>query len=156
MKTERLPTRDVRENRSEREEKLGNASDTLPGKTLRDRALHLHETPLHEEGRQPKRFTDEPVIPNVLPALPASGKIWFRLNAPTADRVCVAGMFNDWNPSATPLSKHDDGQWRVQTELAPGEYEYRFVVDGLWQEDPHARHAVPNPFGSRNSVIHVA
>ena len=54
MKTERLPTRDVRENRSQREEKLGNASDTLPGKTLRDRGLHSNGTHPHDEGREAK------------------------------------------------------------------------------------------------------
>ena len=36
MKTARRHTRDRHEDRCEREEKLGQAMDTLPGKTLRD------------------------------------------------------------------------------------------------------------------------
>jgi Glycogen recognition site of AMP-activated protein kinase len=39
--------------------------------------------------------------------------------------------------------------------LEPGTYEYCFVVDGKWIPDPLAKEMVPNPFGSRNSVITV-
>lgn len=157
MKTERLPTRDVRENRAERQEKLGQALETLPGKTLRDRRPNSRRTNGHDEGRGANRVVNEPVMANV--GVPVTGgsmqKIWFRLNAPSAARVCVAGTFNDWNPSTTPLLKHNDGEWRIQKDLPPGTYEYRFVVDGVWQEDSHAKHTVPNPFGGRNSVVFV-
>ena len=70
--------------------------------------------------------------------------------------MSVAGTFNAWDSLATPLSKTKDGEWRFHTDLAPGEYEYRFIVDGVWQEDPHATNAVPNPFGGRNSVLRVS
>jgi hypothetical protein len=40
--------------------------------------------------------------------------------------------------------------------LAPGTYEYCFIVDGQWMPDPMARETVPNPFGGRNSVLKVA
>ena len=40
--------------------------------------------------------------------------------------------------------------------MAPGTYEYCFVVDGQWMPDPLARESVPNPFGGRNSILQVA
>ena len=162
MKTERLPTRDVREDRCEREEKLGQPLETLPGKTLRDRVPNSRVTKTRAAGAGAK----VPVMPVpgsmlsaklTIPVVVSSTRnVWFRLKAPTASRVCVAGTFNDWNPTATPLAKSKEGEWRVEKRLAPGEYEYRFVVDGVWQEDPDAKRAVPNPFGSRNSIFQVA
>ena len=37
--------------------------------------------------------------------------------------------------------------------LAPKRHEYRFIVDGEWQDDPHAAIQVPNEFGSSNCVL---
>jgi len=39
--------------------------------------------------------------------------------------------------------------------LTPGRYEYRFLVDGQWRNDPECAECVANPFGSENCVIHV-
>jgi hypothetical protein len=159
MKTERLPTRDVREDRCEREEKLGQAMETLPGKTRRDRLSNSRVTKTRVPSARVKATVPESARSSKL-TLPigVSGtrKVWFRLSAPAANRVCVAGTFNEWNPTATPLVKGKEGEWRADQELVPGEYEYRFVVDGTWQEDPDAKRAIPNPFGSRNSILHVA
>ena len=49
-----------------------------------------------------------------------------------AERVFLAGTFNDWNPEATPMTRTKDGTWQVALDLAPGRYEYKFVVDGNW------------------------
>ena len=48
------------------------------------------------------------------------------------------------------------GRWLRETVLAPGSYEYCFVVDGRWTADPLAKDSVSNPFGGRNSVLRVA
>ena len=79
----------------------------------------------------------------------------FTLIAPEAKQVYVAGSFNDWDAHCTPLSKGVNGEWSGYFPLKPGTYEYRFVVDGVWNEDPAARASVPNPFGSNNSVVIV-
>ena len=65
----------------------------------------------------------------------------------------MAGSFNGWEPSATPLEKQDDGRWAVELTLAPGRYEYRFVVDGCWMDDPLSSAFVSNPFGGLNCVL---
>jgi hypothetical protein len=49
-----------------------------------------------------------------------------------AGTVFLAGTFNDWNPETTPMVRADDGAWRIALELAPGRYEYKFVIDGKW------------------------
>jgi len=69
--------------------------------------------------------------------------------------VFLAGTFNDWNPCADPLAKHSGGTWSRRLLLEPGEYEYRFIVDGLWQDDPTVSCRVANPFGGFNSVLVV-
>ena len=81
--------------------------------------------------------------------------VTFRLSRPAARNVAVAGTFNNWNPSAATLRRGADGVWSLGLTLAPGKYEYRFVVDGEWISDPAASETAPNPFGGVNSVILV-
>ncbi|HWN93960.1 MAG TPA: glycogen-binding domain-containing protein [Methylomirabilota bacterium] len=78
-----------------------------------------------------------------------------RLVAPAAQAVSVAGTFNNWQPNATPLKPASGGAWIGELKLAPGRYEYLFVVDGKWLPDPAARECAPNPFGGLNSVVSV-
>jgi 1,4-alpha-glucan branching enzyme len=74
---------------------------------------------------------------------------------PLAREVFVAGSFNEWNPGATPLAAQGGGKWSAELALAPGAYEYRFVVDGEWTDDPKCPRNIANPFGSFNSVLEV-
>jgi 1,4-alpha-glucan branching enzyme len=69
------------------------------------------------------------------------------------DEVKVAGNFNAWNPDATPLKNAGGGEWVIRLLLRSGQYEYRFVVDGRWREDPQVPQHVPNPYGALNSVL---
>lgn len=80
----------------------------------------------------------------------------FEFTDPTAKHVCLAGSFNHWQPEAKTLHSSGAGDWWKETSLAPGSYEYCFVVDGKWVPDPRANESVANPFGGRNSVLHVA
>lgn len=65
----------------------------------------------------------------------------------------LTGTFNDWHPTAFPLIAADDGKWVKELTLPPGRYEYLFVVDGVWVEDPAAAASSPNPHGGENSVV---
>ncbi|MDB6032655.1 MAG: glycoside hydrolase family 13 [Verrucomicrobiales bacterium] len=71
-----------------------------------------------------------------------------------AREVLVAGTFNEWNP--TPMQMIHGSRWAIELRLKPGRYEYRFIVDGLWQDDPYAFIFCSNPFGTRNSVLILA
>lgn len=55
-----------------------------------------------------------------------------------ANTVCVAGSFNDWNTTATSMTKNDKGIWTVTVEnVTPGEHTYKFVInDKTWIADP--------------------
>ena len=84
-----------------------------------------------------------------------SPRVCLRLTHATAQEVCIAGSFNDWHPSVTPMVRLDDGKWAKELALPPGRYEYRFVVDGQWVDDPSATELIPNPFGTANAVLEV-
>ena len=75
-------------------------------------------------------------------------------HAPDARQVFVAGTFNEWKPDVQPLRREKDGLWLTDLSLAPGTYEYLFVVDEQWVRDPRSA-GVPNPFGGENSVLVV-
>lgn len=75
--------------------------------------------------------------------------------APDAHRVEVADTFNDWHPQANPLEHAGSGDWSTTIKLKSGQYEYRFLVDGVWADDTLAPLRAPNPYGSFNSVVNV-
>ncbi len=74
---------------------------------------------------------------------------------PHAKRVELAGEFNDWAPEATPLEKSNDGRWVTKLNLNSGQYQYRYVVDGRWQQDPYNANTVQNEFGEMNSILEM-
>lgn len=74
---------------------------------------------------------------------------------PAAQVVGVAGSFNGWNPQANLLSPTAAGEWSIRLMLKSGQYEYRFIADGEWVDDPQATQRVANPYGGLNSVLHV-
>ncbi len=79
----------------------------------------------------------------------------FKLYAPAARSVAVAGSFNNWNAQGLIAKKDSKGNWSAKVSLKPGQYEYKFVVDGNWMNDPACSATVGNSFGSANSVLQV-
>jgi hypothetical protein len=75
--------------------------------------------------------------------------------APQAKNVSLAGDFNDWQPARQPMrDEAGDGVWTTTIRLAPGRYEYMFVVNGEeWVPDPLARVRRPDGFGRENAVL---
>lgn len=60
----------------------------------------------------------------------------FRLNGyKQANQVMLSGNFNNWRAGELPMNRTEDG-WALDYVLAPGNYEYKFVVDGQWMQDP--------------------
>jgi len=81
--------------------------------------------------------------------------VQFKFYAPQAKEVFVGGSFNTWNQSKNPLKKDSKGNWKATVKLAAGRYEYRYWVDGTWQNAQEPVECIPNAFGSWNSVISV-
>ncbi len=90
------------------------------------------------------------------PAQPKAKTVSFQWMSTEANTVAVVGDFNNWDVQAHPLKKGKDGVWKVTLRLRPGTYEYLFVVNSEWREDPLNPHRVPNPHGGFNSLCEVA
>ena len=82
-------------------------------------------------------------------------RVTFSYHAPHADLVCVAGTFNDWDSSNRPMKKKGEGNWKCLMYLPTGTYEYRFVVDGVWTDDPQCLHRRPNQYGGVNCILEI-
>jgi 1,4-alpha-glucan branching enzyme len=87
---------------------------------------------------------------------PALKSIPFAATLGEVREVLLAGDFTGWTAAALPLRKNPDGRWTALLQLAPGEYQYRLLVDGQWRDHPEAQRRVPNPFGTENCVLTVA
>jgi 1,4-alpha-glucan branching enzyme len=81
--------------------------------------------------------------------------VWFDYANGAAREVTIAGSFNNWDVSSTPMVRLVRGRWLRVIYLPPGRYEYLFVVDGRCVADPRATESVPNVFGCMNSVVLV-
>ena len=82
-------------------------------------------------------------------------RVSFSLEAPGAERVTIAGDFNEWDPAGHSLKKDRKGLWKTSISLLPGTYQYRFLVDGTWQNDPACTECTENPYGTLNCVRRV-
>ncbi len=86
---------------------------------------------------------------------PGKKRVTFNAHAPNASEVAVAGTFNNWDPSTRPLKGEADGNWKITFYLSPGKYEYRFVVDGIWTDDPCCTNRCLNQYGGENCIVEV-
>lgn len=78
----------------------------------------------------------------------------FRIKAPNAKKIILAGDFNDWNPNSL-LMKKDGDYWTFPVYLSPGKHHYKFIVDGEWIRDPANKLWEQNEFGTGNSVLWI-
>jgi chromosome partitioning protein len=89
----------------------------------------------------------------------APREVVVRFKDAAAGDVRIAGDFNGWVPDRGVRSLiASEGQTRVWTNvltLEPGTYQYRYVVDGEWREDPANPQSAPGPTGQPNSILHV-
>lgn len=74
---------------------------------------------------------------------------------PAAKSVYLVGDFNQWQLEKKPMFRAKDGTFRTRMDLRSGRYQYKFVVDGLWFNDPDSLSQVINSFGTLNSVFEV-
>jgi chromosome partitioning protein len=83
-------------------------------------------------------------------------KVVFHYRAPEDSQVQIAGDFNDWTPENLQLAQGENGAvWQKSIILSAGDYQYKFLIDGNWKQDPESLGIVDDPFGSKNSVIRV-
>lgn len=75
--------------------------------------------------------------------------------AADAKEVIITGDFTGWAKEGVRFSPTAKGAWETTLELAPGEYQYRLLVDGRWHDHADAKKRIPNPFGTQNCVLEV-
>ena len=82
-------------------------------------------------------------------------KVPLKVRAVGAKEVVLTGDFTQWAKDQVRLTPTTGGEWITVLELAPGEYQYRLIVDGEWRDHPEAP-KIGNPFGTQNCVLIVA
>jgi len=80
----------------------------------------------------------------------------FYCAAARAKSVNLAGDFNGWDPSSLPMERRRDGWWFLQVPLTHGHHQYRFLVDGKPQLDPHATGVARNDHNEEVSLVAVS
>ena len=88
----------------------------------------------------------------VSPEIQTDRHVIFRLQAPKATEVNVAGQ---WTDGRVPMTKSSNGVWSVTVgPIEPGVWEYSFQVDGLAMIDP-ANHCLKPMRSPRTSILHL-
>lgn len=88
-------------------------------------------------------------------------KVTFRVpkeQANGAETISIAGDFNGWNVSKTPMDKLKNGSFKIVLDLETEvEYQFRYFIDGKrWENENEADKELPTSFpGEVNSVIVV-
>jgi 1,4-alpha-glucan branching enzyme len=86
----------------------------------------------------------------------AKKAVTFTVHADKGKSVYLAGCFNNWSPTAKKMAyKAKEGIYSATVQLAAGEYQYKFVIDGTWCADPENVNAVKNDQGTFNSLVSV-
>lgn len=82
----------------------------------------------------------------------ADQEVKFRYEDPAAQKVFLAGTFNDWDSSNLEMARNG-AVFTRSIRLKPGSYEYKFVVNGTdWKPDPANSVSADDTKGGFNSV----
>ncbi len=79
----------------------------------------------------------------------------FEYHSTEAQKVSVAGSFNNWNSEDVPMISDGTGGWKAEIKLQPGYYQYKLVVDGKWIPDPENSWKINDGGDSFNSIIKI-
>ena len=86
-----------------------------------------------------------------------NGLVEFRFYRPDAQDVKVVGSFNGWGAEYLPLKPDAeyDGWWTAQAVIAPGEYSFRYQVNGSQWFTDYASNGVERNKHGWNSILIV-
>ena len=84
-------------------------------------------------------------------------KVTFTVPAEDANEVKVVRCFNEWNTEATALKKLKNGTFKGTVNLEKDKsYEFRYLVDGQWQNEDEADDFAYNEFAdAKNSILNL-
>ena len=85
---------------------------------------------------------------------PALKSVTFTVHAEAGQNVRLAGSFTDWETKAKKMTfKKTNGVYSATVKLAPGEYQYKFIIGDKWTTDDQNAEFVPNDKGTFNSKL---
>jgi chromosome partitioning protein len=111
----------------------------------------IRRSTAHAIGTQP----DNPPAAGMLADTGNLKEVVFRFENTESNRVQIAGEFNNWIPDKNVETEILDGSLQKILRVRPGGYEYRLIIDGVWQQDPANPKAAPNDMGGYNSLLNV-
>jgi 1,4-alpha-glucan branching enzyme len=80
------------------------------------------------------------------------GRLVFEVQAPEAEKVELVGAFHGWHEQCYPMVREDDGRWTISIDAGPGQYLFRYLIDGeRWVLDEDAHGTVRTADGSEKS-----
>ena len=91
----------------------------------------------------------------LLAAAAQADPVTFRIAAPQATHVFVAGEMTDWDAGKREMRRDADGNWQLTLDLEPGQWLYKFVVDGQWVQDPATPDHDADGQGGQHSFVFV-
>ncbi|UCD30202.1 MAG: isoamylase early set domain-containing protein, partial [Planctomycetota bacterium] len=100
------------------------------------------------------RINGRPTKEEIMVRQVRDGIVEFSFFRPYAICVTLVGDFNGWHTKSLPMTKGPDGWWRYRLRLAPGCYQFRYLVDGKWHTDYAAFGLEQGPYGF-NSLVKV-
>jgi 1,4-alpha-glucan branching enzyme len=82
-------------------------------------------------------------------------KVTFSVAAKTASQASVVGDFNNWNVAEGALSKLKNGTFKGVFDVTKDAvYEFKYVIDGVFVNEPEADSFKWNAFaGNENGVL---
>lgn len=85
-----------------------------------------------------------------------SQRVTFLFRSPQkTQKVYICGDFNKWKEPGLPMEKIKANEWKATLVLSPGQYRYKYLVDGFYCNDKEAENYLPNAWGSEDSVVSV-
>lgn len=92
-------------------------------------------------------------VPPQAPTPIVKRNILFQYRDSRPKKVEIAGDFNNWVP--TEMTKRPNHTWTIIYQLEPGEYTYKFLVDGKLKKDPYNPRSAPDGYGGESSLLIV-
>ena len=81
-------------------------------------------------------------------------EVEFLFFRPQAQKVHLAGDFNNWQHGQLSMDLREDGYWHLRVNLPAGEFKFKYCADGEWFTDYGAFGVEPGQFGM-DSIVRV-
>ena len=85
------------------------------------------------------------------PSLPKKRRVVFAIAQNADCKVSLAGDFNNWEPEPMKYTPKTQKFTKIKM-LFPGQYQYKFVINGTWEVDVENEEHAYNDRGSMNSL----